>query len=409
MLKKLRSNPTLVAMIGTALEYYDMSLYWFMTPILTEIFLPKFAKIDAIIISFLALPVGAVIRPLGALIIGRIGDKYGRKRGLIISMTGMAIATGLTGLLPTYATIGMIAPLLMLICRSLQSFFVAGEYNGASIFVLEYASREKQGYTSGVYCAYTVCGILSASAVATAISHLPVEYWRLPYLIGFLTAIVGVYIRKYTSESPEFAHQVKEPTVPLWQIFTSNKKAIIKALAVSGFFGALYNFHTALFNSFLPMVTKFDTTTILYTNTCTTIIYFIFLPIAGYYSDRIGIRKTMLYATIATILLVHPLVSLLKLNSLAWIFFVKAAFAVVTAWFVGPFHAYMLSLFEVKARYTGISICYSIGGQLGGAIPAISLWFWKNTHSYSSVSLALLIWAMLTAYLLSSSFNARNR
>lgn len=393
-------------MIGTALEYYDMSLYGFMTPILASIFLPEMARINAIIITSLTLPIGALTRPLGALIIGRFGDKYGRKYGLIIGITGMSIVTGLTGLLPTYATIGLAAPLLMLLCRILQGFFVAGEYNGGAIFVLEHTKSDKKGFASGVYCAYTVCGILSAAAITTLVSYLPEGYWRLPYLLGFFTGLIGIFIRKYVAETPAFIEQMKAPPIETTQIFKLYKPAL-QTIAVSGFFGALYNFHTVLMISFLPMVTKFSTSTIMYVNTCTTLIYLALLPVFGYVADRIGLRKSMLYATIAAIVMIHPLVSLIKLDSLPWIFFMKAVFAIITAWFVGPFHAYVQELFSVRNRYTGISTCYSIGGQLGGAIPAISLWFWRETHSYAAISLTLLFWAILSAYTLSSRYHAK--
>ncbi len=406
-MKKLKNNHRIAAMIGTALEYYDMSLYGFMTPILVSIFLPEMSKINAIIITFLALPIGTLVRPIGALVIGKIGDKHGRKTGLIIAITGMAFITGLTGLLPTYNDIGILAPILMLTCRTIQGFFVAGEYNGGAIFVLEHTKATNKGLMSGYYCAYTVSGILAAAAMTTLISYLPIGYWRLPYFLGFITGLIGIYIRKYVAETPEFLAYKNTPPLPTITIF-KNYKPILQAIAISGFFGALYNFHTVLLISFLPMVTSFSTSTIMLVNSCTTVIYMFLLPISGYVADKISFRRSMSYATITTIILVYPLISLIKLNDLTSIFVMKAMFAIITAWFVGPFHAWIQSLFAIKARYTAVSVSYSIGSQLGGTIPALSLWIWKETDSLLSITFVLLFWATLAFFTLLSNKKISN-
>lgn len=393
---KFRNNPKLAAMIGTALEYYDMSLYGFMTPLLVSIFLPNMDKIDAIILTFLTMPIGAFVRPLGAFIIGRIGDKHGRRAGLITGITGMAVVTVITGCLPTFNDVGVIAPILMLTCRVLQGFFVAGEYNGGAIFALEHTSIDKKGLTSGMYCGFTVAGILSAAAVTTAVSYLPEGYWRGAYFIGFFTAIAGIFIRRYVAETPEFLACKDLAPVKSIDIF-KNYKPILRALAVSGFFSALYNFHTVLMISFLPMVTSFTVPQIMFINTCTTMIYLALLPVSGFCADKFGINRVMFCAAIIAIILIYPLVTLIKLNDYAGIFLMKAAFAIITAWFVGPFHAWIQTLFPVKARYTGVSISYSLGSQLGGAIPAIGLFVWKESGSLLGISMLLLFWAILAA------------
>src|SRR5690606_12627572 len=122
-----------------ALEYYDMSLYGLMAPLLISIFLPGVDKLDALILTFVMTPISIIVRPIGAVVIGRIGDIYGRKRALLISIGGMAAVTGMIGALPDYQSIGYLAPISFVIFRSLQGFFLAGEYNGAAIFSLEHS------------------------------------------------------------------------------------------------------------------------------------------------------------------------------------------------------------------------------------------------------------------------------
>ncbi len=401
MLKKLKNNHKFAAMIGTALEYYDMSLYGFMTPLLVIIFLPDMPKLNAIILTFIVLPIGILIRPLGALFIGKIGDNYGRKIGLIIGISGMACVTGLTGLLPTYSDVGILAPILMLICRILQGFFVAGEYNGGAIFVLEHSKQNTRGLSSGFYCAFTVLGILTASGVTTLISYLPQEYWRLPYILGFVTGLIGLYMRKHLVETPEFIAYKDMPPIKTSAI-VKNYKPILQAIGVAGFFSALYNFHTVLMISFIPIVTSLTTSDMMYINFKTTLIYMVALPIFGYIADKITFRRSMHYAAITTIIVSYPLILLITLNNPHYIFLMKAVFAIITAWFVGPFHAWIQSLFSVKQRYTAISVSYSIGSQLGGMIPATSLWLWQSTGSFIAIASLLIFWAIIASLTLSS-------
>jgi MHS family proline/betaine transporter-like MFS transporter len=408
MLKKLKHNHRVAAMIGTALEYYDMSLYGFMTPILVSVFLPEMSKINAIILTFISLPIGILIRPIGALVIGAIGDKHGRKKGLVVGITGMACVTGLTGLLPTYNDIGIMAPIGMLLCRIMQGFFVAGEYNGGAIFVLEHTNQGNKGLLSGLYCAYTVSGILAASGITTLISKLPIEYWRLPYILGFITGLIGLYIRKYVSETPEFIIYKDTPAINTNTII-KNYKPLLQAITVSGFFGALYNFHTVLLISFLPMVTSFTTSVVMLINFCTTLIYMLLLPVFGHLADKITFQHSMRYAASTVVVCALPLVFLIQLNDIAYIILLKVIFAILTAWFVAPFHAWIQSLFSVKMRYTAVSVSYSIGSQLGGMIPALSLWLWKYSNSLLSIALPLLLWAVLAFFALRAQYDSIHR
>jgi MFS transporter, MHS family, proline/betaine transporter len=392
-IKKRRNKATIAAMIGTALEYYDMSLYGFMAPLLVSIFLPTFDTLNALLITFIFTPISIIVRPLGALVIGKIGDKYGRRKGLAISIGGMALATGLIGLLPTYQQIGFLAPVLFIILRSLQGFFVAGEYNGGAIFVLEHTEGNK-GLLSGIYCMYTVVGILAAAATATFVSYLPNAYWRLPYLIGFITGIVGLYIRKHIKESPKFLKYKHVDNISLKDI-AKKYKLILILIGVSSFFSALYVLPTILMNSLLPLATPYKLPTIMSVNAAATVVYMLTLPIFGHVADKLSFNKSMSIAGGILFIASYPLISLISYQKLEYIILMKMCFAVITAWFVSPFHAWAQSLFHTKERYTAISFSYSIGSQLGGFMVPLSLWAWKQTHSLSAIYYILMFWAII--------------
>lgn len=386
---------TVAAMIGTALEYYDTSLYGFMAVILVKIFLPTIDPINALILTFILPVVAIFIRPLGAIFIGRIGDKFGRKKALTISICGMAIATGLIGLLPTYSTIGVLAPILFLIFRSTQQFFVSGEYNGGAIFILEHAPKHKQGYFSGLYCMYTVVGILSAAIVASLISRLPEIYWRIPFIIGFLTGIVGLYIRKHVHESPKFIEYHKTEEIQTKDIVKKYGQ-IFSCISISGMFSALYSLSTLLMIAILPQVTSFDLPQIMLINTATTVLYMLSLPFFGMLADRVSIYKTLVTSTIVLIILAYPLISLIQFDNLYCILAMKFGFALITGCFVAPIHAWMQSLFHTRERYRAISFSYSIGSQLGSMMVPLSLWYWKNYNSFLMIYSALIFWAIVS-------------
>lgn len=400
-IKKKKNNATIAAMIGNALEHYDMSLYGFMVPVLISIFLPSFDKINALILTFVFSPISIIVRPLGAITIGRIGDKYGRKAALITSIGGMALATGAIGLLPTYYNIGIWAPVLFLFLRSMQGFFVAGESCGGAVFVLEH-TESKKGYLSGLYGSYAVVGMLAAALMATLVTYLPKEFWRVPYIIGSITGIIGFYIRSNVAETPSFLKY--QDVKPIKTIELIKKyKSILVAVGVSGLFSALYLLPSYLMISLLPLITSFKLPTIMTINMATTILYMVTLPLFGKLADKIGITRSMLFASITVMILAYPLISLISYDNLYCIIMMKSCFALLTAWLCSPFYAWMHNLFHTKERYTAISLSFSIGGQLGGFMVPLTLWLWKNTESFASIYGILIFWGAISAISLFSS------
>lgn len=393
MTRKYHNRSVIAAMIGTALEYYDMSLYGLMAPLLISIFLPGIDKLDALILMFIMTPISIIVRPIGAIVIGRIGDIYGRKRALVISIGGMAVVTGMIGALPSYKSIGYLAPISFVIFRSLQGFFLAGEHSGGAIFSLEHSKKSQQGYISGLYSMYTVSGILFAAAMATMISYLPEKYWRIPYFVGFLAGILGLYLRKYISETPDFIkNQTEEICRSDVENIASYKRAFI-AISVSSLYGAMCIMPTILMNSLLPIATSFSISVIMLVNTITTTISMLLYPVFGKLADFIGINRSMKYSIVAILILAYPLIRLLNYGKIEHIIIMKLGFAILMAWFIAPFSAWMQKLFHTKERYSLISLFFSIGYQIGGLMAPLSLWVWKKSHSFVAIYIILMIFA----------------
>ncbi|AIL65448.1 Proline/betaine transporter [Rickettsiales bacterium Ac37b] len=393
-----KNRPYIVAMFGTALEHYDTSLYGFMAPILISVFLPEINMLNALIISYAFYPINIISRPIGAIVLGRYGDQHGRRKALILSLLGTAIITGIIGLLPTYNDIGIWAPILFTMCRFIQGFFSGGEYNGGAIYVLEHSGSAHRGWISGVYCAYTVLGILIAAIVSAVVSYFP-EYWRWPYIAAWITGLIGVYIRLFAHETPEFIESkaIKHKPISVVKVIAKYYPTLLAMIVVSGFFGTLYTLPSILMNAFVPLITSISTSTIMNVNVGTTLLYMTLLPVSGFISDKISYKKSMSFAAIATALLTYPLLLLLSYNELYYVIIMKIIFAILSAWFIGPFHAWAQSLCDTKNRYLIISLTYAIGGQIGGVTPAISLVLWKYTHNLLHVAFVLIIWAMIAS------------
>lgn len=392
----LERRPYLAAMVGTALEYYDNSLYWLMAPLMATMFNPFENEVDGLIFVFTIHAMGILTRVAGGYVIGKLGDRIGRKRALRISLVGTAMTTGLMGLLPTYAQVGVLAPILLTVLRLSQKFFVAGEYNGGAIFTLEHAKKRK-GLYSGLYCSSTVVGVLSAAAMTTMVAHLPEGYWRVAYLLGFLTAAVGIYIRKKAPESPEFAKAQEENIeIPTFrQQLRLYKKSMFACAGAAAFFGTVYTIPSSFLVGFLPLISDFQKPDLLIIHTCTLSLFMLALPLSGLLGDKITFKTSMLFAAATTTVLAYPLFSLINLNTFTGIICLKFGFMMLTAWFVGPFHAWTQEQYDVKSRYLLISFSYSIGSGIGAAMPALCMWLWKTTQMNMVPALVLIVLAVI--------------
>ncbi len=394
---KSRKHSYIAALLGTVLHSYDHSLYGFMAPLLVPLFLPDVEVATAFVLAYGLYPLKALFGPLGAFYVGRLGDRYGRKRALQFAMLGMALVTLTMGLLPTYAAVGLAAPILLALLRCLMSFFGAAEYNGGAVYCLEHSDYKHQGLMSGVYCAASVSGILLASVICTAVAYLPAAYWRVPFLLSCTTAWVSFYLRRHAEESPDYAASEFQHE-PFWALTKRYKSEILSGLGVSAFFSALYMLPAVFFIAYIPMVTGLSTATAMSINTVTLLLYLMLLPVGGFLADRWGVRRSMGLATAATLIFAVPLFKLLQINTLTAVFLVKGLFSVLGAWFIGPFHTFLHRLFRPQERYTLASLCYSIGAKGGSAMPAAGILLWQYTQCVWAPAWLLVFWAILALF-----------
>ena len=219
--------------IGNVMEWYDFAIYGYFALIIGKLYFPSSSASTSVIAAFGAFAAGFLMRPIGSLIFGNIGDKLGRKRALLISVLMMAIPTFLIGLLPVHEQIGITAPILLVILRMLQGLSVGGEYTTSVVFLVENSPDGRRGFMASWSGWGAVAGILLGSAIASLITTLltPVQLaswgWRLPFLIGIIIAFVGFYIRRHLPDISPVSNQEK-PTSPIREAFTHEWRSLLK-------------------------------------------------------------------------------------------------------------------------------------------------------------------------------------
>lgn len=422
--------------VGTMIEWYDFYIFGSLATVISPLFYPQGNNTIALIAYLSTFAVGFVVRPFGALFFGRIGDLVGRKYAFLVTLLIMGGATALIGFLPTYATIGIAAPIVLLVIRVLQGLALGGEYGGAAVYVAEHVPDERRGfYTSFIQITATLGLFLSLVVILLVQNTMSRETfaswgWRLPFVISILLVAVSLYIRLRMKESPIFTH-IKTTGMtsaqPLKEAFTqwANLKRVLISLfgATAGqgvvwYTGQFY----ALF--YLQTILKVNTTSANYIVATALLLGMPFFVLFGGLSDRLGRKKIMMAGCILAALSYWPIyramqsvtgsnvvtaisqknpvtgaisltpqtsvsgvlqpakevltfvsVPQLAANSTAWKLVLLVFIQVIFVTMVyGPIAAYLVEAFPAKIRYTSLSLPYHIGnGVFGGLLPLIGL------------------------------------
>lgn len=399
--------------IGNILEHYDNALFGMLAPFIAPLFFAKDDPVTGLILTYGMIPLGIFSRPIGSLFFGWIGDTWGRKNALFISLTLMAFTTVLMGFLPTYGEVGIWAPALLAAVRVLQNFCAAGESCGGAIFVLEHTEKRKKSLMSSFYDASTIAGILLASGGVALLSHLNLieSSWRYLLWAGSLTALIGVVLRLKTEEGAEFL-QDSSSHLPLKEVVRSHRSALLAIICVSGFSYTTYSLAVTLMNGYVPLITSLSKSQVMDINTLLLLLDFCLLPFFGYLAMRTSNQKVMMIAAASSVIVSIPLFLLLRDAALATVIAVRVLLILLGVAFSAPYHAWAQELIPPSCRYTIISLGYAIGSQaIGGPAPALSLWLYKTMGWTGAPALYLMVTAALaffSVYRLSVRTRARS-
>ncbi len=378
-------NRTVIAgAVGNVLEWYDFSLFGYFAPVIARQFLPAEDGLASLLETFGVFAVGFLMRPLGGLVFGTIGDRMGRKLALELSVVLMAGSTTLLGMLPTYASIGVAAPLALTLIRLLQGLSVGGEYIGSMSFLAEHAPPGRRGFV-GSWTSFTVVlGSLLGSGTAALLTgllsatQLAAWGWRVPFLCGLLIGVVGLWLRLGVRESPSFLNLQKAGKIaanPIAEALRHDGRPIMTTLGLSAIISVGYYLPFVWLPTWLARINRpsLPEEQALTATTIALLALLVLTPLAALVSDRVGRKPMFLGAAIGYVLLSYPVFVLMTDGTFSSAVLGGLVFATCNSLFSGCMGATLVELFPTRTRYTGIAIGYNVGtALLGGTAPLVA-------------------------------------
>jgi len=397
-------------LVGTAIEWYDFFIYAQAAGlVLGALFFAPIAKDNpglSQILSFATVGISFLFRPLGAIVCGYLGDRFGRKVVLVLTLIMMGAATSLIGLLPTYAQVGVWAPVLLILLRILQGFSAGGEWGGAALMAVEHAPTEKRSFFGSFPQVGVPLGMILATGVLLLLNTLMgreqfLEWgWRLPFLFSIALIIIGSVIRRSVEESPVFAqmHQRrKESSAPLGQLVRKHSKQVLStALIFIGNNAAGYLL-IAFFISYGQKVLGLPAADLLKVCTLAAFGWLGFTLLGGYLGDRIGRVRTFQLGYVALALWAIPMWFFIDTKDISMFFVAAFVLTIPLGITYGPQAALYAEMFPAKVRYSGVSVGYALGSILGGAFAAtIAQWLIATYGQSWLVGLYLLVLSVIS-------------
>jgi MHS family proline/betaine transporter-like MFS transporter len=393
------------ASIGNAVEWFDFAIYGFLATYIAAKFFPAGNDTAALLNTFAIFAAAFFMRPLGGFVFGPLGDRIGRQRVLAVVILLMSAATLAIGLLPTYAAIGVAAPLLLLFLRCLQGFSAGGEYGGGAVYLAEYAPDERRGLIVTFMAWSGVVGFLLGSITVTVLqAALPAAAmdsygWRIPFLLAAPLGMVGLYIRLRLDDTPEFTRLSSQDNVarrPLREAFTTSWRPILQVIGLFLIFNVGYYVVFTFLPTYLIKTLDYSKTASFTSVTLASLVALVLiLPFAAL-SDRIGRRPMLMAGSALFAVLAYPLFLLLNSGSLAAAISAHCILAAIESVYIAAAVTTGVELFATRVRYSGFSVGYNIAvAGFGGTTPYVVTWL-TSTNGAMAPAIYLIVAAVLS-------------
>lgn len=402
-----KSNYKIVglASLGAGLEFFDFTIYALFASYLSANFFPEEDPLLGLINTFAVFALGYLVRPIGGVLLGHVGDKYGRKNAFTIALLVMAIATLLVGCLPNYAMIGITAPILLVILRLIQGLSVGGEIPGAIIFTMEHFYKQRSGLMVGIVFMCITISSAIASLIGYGLTHLLASQamlawgWRIPFILGFILGIVGYILRRKALETPAFLDLIKQEQIsrfPIVMLFKQSPRVLLVGVGLTILIACFVSFLLS-YPAYLTSILNYTSTQAYMASTISFIVLSLLCPICGYFSDRFGRRPMVIAGAVCTMLLGYfAFVGIVNnAGHFAWAYILILVVSVSMT--NGCYAIAIAEQFPAAIRYSGVGLCYNIGfAFFGGVTPLIMTSLIKVTHQPVAPYFYLLFCAGLT-------------
>ncbi|GAA2456967.1 glycine betaine/L-proline transporter ProP [Streptomyces glaucus] len=371
------------AALGNAMEWFDFGVYSYIAVTLGKVFFPSGNPTAQLLSTFGAFAAAFLVRPLGGMVFGPLGDRVGRQKVLALTMIMMAAGTFAIGLIPSYATIGVGAPILLLAARLVQGFSTGGEYAGASTFIAEYAPDKRRGFLGSWLEFGTLAGYIGGAGLVTVMTallsadDLTSWGWRIPFLVAGPMGIIGLYLRLRLEETPAFAAEVEKaeaarPKVPLREMVTGQWKALLLCMGLVLVFNVTDYMLLSYMPSYLTGELKYDETHGLLVVLAVMALMMVVQPFAGALTDRIGRRPVIAAGCVGFLALSVPALLLIRQGSLVAVGLGMAALGLLLVCFTSAMPSALPALFPTRVRYGSLSIGFNVSVSLfGGTTPLV--------------------------------------
>lgn len=386
----------IAGMLGNGMEWYAYALYAHTMLIFSQIFFPPGDAEAHLILTFGIFAIAFVFRPVGAIAFGRLGDRFGRRTALGLSIILMAIPTGCIGLLPTYAQIGVLSPVALIFICILQGLSMGGAFTGTMTYVIEHAPIKHRGLIGSTVKSSLIVGFLIGSLVIFIVQSLmgPEQFaqwgWRIPFVLGTAIGLVGYYIRHNCGESPVYEKAKREGALsqnPLQELMAEYLPNMLRSIGI--FIAVTVPFYvlSAYFVTYTVHTlghTKHEASLL---NAIDMFILLACVPVSGWLSDQIGRRRLLMIVAAGYLLLALPIFSLLQPGPLMPIAMAQFSFALLVGFYMSPVAALFVESFPTRVRYTGMSLAYNLCAAIfGGTAPMVSEWLVNSTGSNTAIA-----------------------
>lgn len=389
------------ASIGNALEWFDILVYGYFAVTISKLFFPNADPTTALLLTFGTFGVSYLVRPIGALVLGAYADQRGRRAAMLLSIGIMTLGTGLMALMPTFGSIGIAAPIMVLVARLLQGFAVAGEFGSATAFLVEHTRERKGFFASFQWFGQGLAAVLASLFGVVMLGALTPDQlnswgWRVPFFFGLLIGPIGLYIRRAVGETPEFEKEGPAPA-PLAQLFATQWDRLlmcigIVVLSTSSNYIILYIPTFAIRELHVPQTLGFIATLL------GGILLTFGAPLFGHLSDKIGRLRMMVAVSVLFALSTYPSFVLVVAHpSLAGVVAIACWLSILKAAYSGVLPALMSELFPIATRSSGIAVAYNVAVPIfGGFAPLIASWLIQVTGSPLAPSYYLIATSLIS-------------